>query len=104
MPRIKKGKGNNSETILDEGADVTSKDNELEPSDDVLEKEESVKATEDDSVETAEVVYEVESVLPGRKSRESARPLDPTHMYLKEIGFSPLLTAEDEVKFGRRAI
>lgn len=26
---------------------------------------------------------------------------DPTHLYLKEIGFSPLLSAEEEVKFGR---
>ncbi|HTM63523.1 MAG TPA: RNA polymerase sigma factor RpoS [Gammaproteobacteria bacterium] len=26
---------------------------------------------------------------------------DPTHLYLKEIGFSPLLSAEEEVKYGR---
>lgn len=26
---------------------------------------------------------------------------DPTHLYLKEIGFSPLLTAEEEIFYGR---
>src|SRR3990167_802179 len=26
---------------------------------------------------------------------------DPTHMYLREIGFSPLLSAEEEIKYGR---
>lgn len=29
---------------------------------------------------------------------------DPTYMYLKEIGFSPLLSAEEEVKYGRLAL
>lgn len=31
----------------------------------------------------------------------SAQSHDPTYMYLKEIGFSPLLSAEEEVHFGR---
>ena len=34
----------------------------------------------------------------------SARSLDATQMYLNEIGFSPLLTAEEEVYFSRLAL
>ena len=34
----------------------------------------------------------------------SAKQLDATQMYLGEIGFSPLLTAEEEVKFSREAL
>lgn len=38
------------------------------------------------------------------KSRlTKARSNDPTHLYLKDIGFSPLLSAEEEVYFGRLA-
>lgn len=33
-----------------------------------------------------------------------AKSLDATQMYLNEIGFSPLLTAEEEVYFARRAL
>ena len=32
---------------------------------------------------------------------QSSHSNDPTHLYLKEIGFSPLLSAEEEVKYGR---
>jgi len=40
----------------------------------------------------------------GRKIREKEVSLDPTQIYLKEIGFSPLLSAEEEVHYGRLAI
>ncbi|KFC85415.1 RpoS family RNA polymerase sigma factor [Ewingella americana ATCC 33852] len=34
----------------------------------------------------------------------SQRVLDATQLYLGEIGYSPLLTAEEEVYFARRAL
>ena len=34
----------------------------------------------------------------------TVKQLDATQMYLGEIGFSPLLTAEEEVKFSREAL
>ena len=35
---------------------------------------------------------------------EVAKNLDATQLYLSEIGYSPLLTAEEEVHFARRAL
>ena len=51
----------------------------------------------DDDGDDAEVAEG--SLLPGA-DRES---LDATRLYLSEIGFSPLLTAEEEVYYSRRA-
>jgi len=57
-----------------------------------------------------------EAVLPSNKkaenkaqvdtlvSEETTSNLDATQMYLSEIGFSPLLTAEEEVYFSRKAL
>lgn len=47
--------------------------------------------------------------LSNSKADKSAEPVsmkqfDATQMYLGEIGFSPLLTAEEEVKFSREAL
>lgn len=38
------------------------------------------------------------------EEKASKQSLDATQIYLKEIGFSPLLTAEDEVYFSRKAL
>ena len=41
---------------------------------------------------------------PGARRQSSTEALDPTQIYLKEIGFSPLLSAEEEVYFGRLSL
>ena len=43
---------------------------------------------------------------PAARRRQSSHPqeLDATRLYLSEIGFSPLLTAEEEVYYSRRAL
>lgn len=40
----------------------------------------------------------------GALEQPQAKQLDATQLYLNEIGFSPLLSAEEEVKFAREAI
>lgn len=62
-------------------------------------------------VVTAEVELDA-PVKPVRRAKAAAsaaedkfdRALDATQMYLNEIGFSPLLSAEEEVYFSRRAL
>ncbi len=55
---------------------------------------------EDDAPEEPDVPDEVVRFAPGEHTGTS---LDATQLYLNEIGFSPLLTAEEEVYYARRA-
>jgi len=45
-----------------------------------------------------------ESSNPGRKKYNDNRSLDATQIYLSEIGFSPLLSAGEEIHFARLAL
>lgn len=49
-----------------------------------------------------EIDAELEEALASKAKYQ--RKLDATQMYLNEIGFSPLLTAEEEVFFSRKAL
>jgi RNA polymerase nonessential primary-like sigma factor len=65
---------------------------------DITEADEGIELEElDDSSEEVSIS---EPVVSKRATANS----DPTTMYLSEIGFSPLLTAEEEVKYGRLAL
>ncbi len=50
----------------------------------------------------ADTVDPIEEILAGQE--ELQKNLDATQLYLGEIGFSPLLSAEEEVYFARRAL
>ncbi len=54
-------------------------------------------------VESEEASDEIEIKSPKRRAESSVIHFDPTQMYLSEIGFTPLLTAEEEVKLARLA-
>ena len=65
---------------------------------------------EDDASEPALAEEAEEAEEPGADVKAEAAPaateaqLDATRLYLSEIGYSPLLTAEEEVYFGRLAL
>lgn len=73
-------------SLNDEEEDITDTEDEL---DDPLE----------DSKESVKEVSEPAQVQP----EETSRVTDPTQMYLSEIGYSPLLTAEEEIYYTRLA-
>ncbi|CAM2941514.1 RNA polymerase sigma factor RpoS [Vibrio rarus] len=55
-------------------------------------------------VEATGIVEPVEQTSAKEEFDASAKNLDATQLYLGEIGFSPLLTAEEEVLYARRAL
>jgi RNA polymerase nonessential primary-like sigma factor len=73
------------------------------------EGEEEEEEESEREVDTEEASAELEEEeKPGRQTREAASEdhalqADATRLYLKEIGFSPLLSAEEEVYYARRA-
>ncbi|WP_026376398.1 RNA polymerase sigma factor RpoS [Aestuariibacter salexigens] len=71
----------------------TSKTAVLEASEDVIEKE--LEEIESENEQFEELVANQEDLH---------KNLDATQLYLGEIGYSPLLTAEEEVYFARRAL
>lgn len=90
MPKRKKGKENHTKAAKDDGKEVLVL--EKEPSKEELMKEELKE-------KQAEKLVHSEETTKSYKSTQ----LDPTQLYLKEIGFSPLLSAEEEVYYGRLA-
>jgi RNA polymerase nonessential primary-like sigma factor len=82
---------NSSETeVMDK-----SSPEELEDEEEALELEEEIK----DPLPVEEVI-EVKAIEE-KPEKVEKRSADPTEIYLGEIGFSPLLTAEEEVQYGR---
>ena len=64
----------------------------------------SVEENEEESTDTVESEGDDEPKEKSKdKTREISHQADATRLYLKEIGFSPLLSAEEEVYYSRRA-
>jgi RNA polymerase nonessential primary-like sigma factor len=81
-----------------------------------LKKEEGVEKDFETSPEKEKKVDSFESALPEpeedadekeeeiKPSTRSSGTLDPTQLYLNEIGFVPLLSVEEEIKYARLAL
>ena len=73
-------------------------------------KSASKKATAKPKSETGEtqvasaVARDEAAFEKAKASRKAERSLDPTQLYLNEIGYSPLLTADEEKYFARKAL
>jgi RNA polymerase nonessential primary-like sigma factor len=85
------------------------KDEDVKSKSDIEDSEpKEIQLTEEvDSVREVEDINRPDSKDSKKKSetmRVSTGDLDATRLYLNEIGFSPLLTAEEEVYFSRKAL
>lgn len=94
MPRKKDPKKSKSKVTLDEKKEPAFADEEEITGDLIEEPEEELhdKATK-----------KREKKIAVKRPKGKEEHLDSTQLYLKEIGFSPLLTAEEEVYYGRLA-
>ena len=81
---------------LEDSDDLEDMDSESD--DDSIPAEDS-DDSDDDSEE--EVTHSTKSVLKSTRGGDESKA-DATRLYLKEIGFSPLLSAEEEVFYARR--
>jgi len=94
-----------------EGSETVEDDSLHEVDEDFDAAELELEAEEEaEELEAAEELADetVDDLFPAKLSRNPTRRLaktaDATQMYLSEIGFSPLLSAEEEVKYARAAI
>lgn len=107
MPRTKKSKGTKGKSTSEKRLSKRSKGEDLE--DDIVEKPEEIAAIETETILPLkdELVEEPPANEPDihiKVIKEHQHAFDPTQLYLREIGASDLLSAEDEVRYGRLAL
>lgn len=104
MPRRKRPSKEGVKTLKDDFKDDVSVDElddleeELEPTNTTTKKSKKKGVTKGQSEKSND---DEDQDLPAVVEPKTKFSNDPTHLYLKEIGFSPLLSAEEEIKYGR---
>lgn len=107
MPRKSKGKERDTDISLDEKKSTFIEKNDEPQEEDLVMSDHVDEESDADEVENLEPEASIEPVSPRDDKTlpisrfAAASSNDPTQLYLKEIGFSPLLTAEEEVYYGR---
>lgn len=100
MPRKMKGKSHISKEMPDNGKDTLILEDDKKPAA-MLGK--ALGRLEGDDLKQQETLSREAKTASRSIDKETSRAHDPTQLYLKEIGFSPLLTPEEEVYYGRLA-
>lgn len=104
MPRKKKELAEDAEKVKKKkpGAKAKEQDEELEISEEGdFDPIEEIEDVTEDAAALAEVE---EEVIPEKTYASGHGEMDATQLYLSEIGFSPLLTPEEEVYFSRLSL
>src|SRR5690349_8408812 len=100
MPKTKNDKGRGSKATLDRDEEEGFMELDIELTEDKIKQK--VLTSEPIPHESLSKEAEVEVDNPPVGNMRE-RSFDSTQMYLKEIGFSPLLTAQEEIFYGRLA-
>ena len=99
MPANKKGKGQGSKTKPGNEEEMLMEIN-IEDEEDIGQaKKSKSKQIKPESQSKVKNGSKVENGSTVKTRQEQSH--DPTQIYLKEIGFSPLLTAQEEIHYGR---
>ncbi len=105
MPRKSKKENDQSRTTAktEEKKEKVSSESEAEDFADVTvaDEVELVAVAAEAAVVEAEIAAEVEKEAKKTRTPTSTKASDPTQIYLSEIGYSPLLTPEQEVYYAR---
>ena len=90
--------------IVDDNVAVNNHDEfeELDELDSDVIDDDSAEQEDDDSANIDE--DELQEILSKSKDTRARTSTDPTQMYLNEIGFSPLLSPEEEIQYGRLVV
>ncbi|MEN0035930.1 MAG: RNA polymerase sigma factor RpoS [Cellvibrio sp.] len=87
-------------TLQNRDSTTFDRDDAFMPADGELDDAELLLAEEDDELPKPSSVNVSERIIDDKYNKT----LDATQIYLNEIGFSPLLSAEEEVFFARKAL